>query len=494
MKITTEKRPKSILVMDIEVDQDQVEKGLGRAARRLSQKYAIPGFRKGKAPRFIVENYFGREALLEEASDDLIDRSYKQALKDQGVEPVGQGVIESLETDESFRFKVAVPIAPTVTVTNHRDIRLEFTSEEVTEEIVERSLQQRRDRHVVLQELEEARPARKGDQLAVKLQTSIDGEPLEEYEEDEEIPDSTLVLEPDRLVTGLYEGLLGMQIGDEKVIETVIDDDHASEDVRGKTALFQVQLQGIQERLLPEWDELPVLEEVEGTIEDLRDDTRNQLVENARISAERQLVEKYIEGLVANSEYDIPDVLIHNNAEDILQRQGRQFEQYGITLDQMLQYRNQTREQAIEELLPGAEDDLKERLVLFEVVKLERLDISPDEIQREAQEILGGYDENTQQIIAEKMPEQFLDNVASSVLDRKLRERIIAIATGQAPDLAELEAEDEADGEGGPALIAATEAAEAAEDASAIDEAASAETLETAAGETEEGVTKRSSD
>jgi trigger factor len=467
VKITAEKRPKSLLVLDIELDQDRVEKGLERAARRLAQKYNVPGFRKGKAPRFIIENYFGRAALLEEASQDLIDRSFREALEQENIYPVGQASLESIDPSDTFRFKVAVPVSPTVEVADHRDIRVPLEMEPVTDEAVERTMEMRLENHVALKELEEPRPAQKGDQLTVKLETFVDGESLEKHAEDEEIPDSTLVLEPERLVPELYEGLLGMNVDETREIVAHMPEDHESEDVRNKDVTFKVQLVGIQERMLPDWEELPVLEEFEGTLDDLRADVRKQLEENTRTTAEKNVVDAYIQQLVSQTDYDVPDVMIRETAEEMLDQQNEMFAPYGITLDQMLQYRGQTREGAVDELMPTAEDRLKMRLALQHVVQRERLSIEPEEIEEELSTLLDSYDEATRATIQQTMPEQLYTNVANAVLDRKLRERIVAIATGQAPELPadEETAEEEQEAEDSIAALEDTEGTESSESA-----------------------------
>jgi trigger factor len=460
VKVTAEKHPKSLLVLDIELDQDRVEKGLDRAARRLAQKYTVPGFRKGKAPRFIIENYFGRAALLEEASQDLIDRSFREALEQENIYPVGQANLESIDPSDTFRFKVAVPVSPTVEVANHRDIRVPLEVEPVTDEMVERTMEMRLENHVALKELEEPRPAQQSDQLTVKLETFIDGESLEKHAEGEEIPDSTLVLEPERLVPELYEGLLGMNVDETREIVAHMPEDHESEEVRDKDVTFKVQLVGIQERLLPDWEELPVLEEFEGTLDDLRADVRKTLEEDTRTSAEKNVVDAYIQQLVAQSSYDVPDVMIRETAEEMLEQQSEMFAPYGITLDQMLQYRGQTRDDAINDLMPAAEERLKTRLALQHVVQKEKLSIEPEEIEEELSTLLDNYDEATRATIQQTMSEQLYTNVANAVLDRKLRERIVAIANGEAPELPadeEAIAEDEEEDDASTAAVGDTE-------------------------------------
>jgi trigger factor len=435
VKVTTEKLPKSLLALDIELDKAQLEKGLDRAARRLSQKVNVPGFRKGKAPRFIIENYFGRDALMEEASEDLINNSFKAALEQEGIDPIGPGAVESITSADPFSYRVTVPIAPTITLPDYRAIRADHTIEPVTDDMLARSMDALRDKHVVLKELDEPRPAQQGDQLTVRLESIVDGEPLEEREEDEEIPENSIVLEPGRVVDELYQGLLGANVSDELEISAMMPEDHQSEQVRGKQVTFKVEVTGMQERMLPEWEDLPSLEDFEGSIEELRQKTFSELEDAARQVAERSTLDAYIEQLVAQTEYDMPDVLIENQAHDMLHEQSVQFERYGITLEQMLQYRGKTHDEAVAELLPDAERQLKSTLALQNLVRSEGLRITEDEIESEVSRMVLEYPEAERPGIAQMLASQYRSSVASTVLDRKLRERLLLIAQGKAPEL-----------------------------------------------------------
>jgi trigger factor len=435
VKITTEKLPKSLLSLSIELDKERFEKGLDQAARRLSQKYPIHGFRPGKAPRFMIERTFGREALIEEASEDLINKAFRDALKQENIEPVGQASLQGVTSSEPFVFTVHVPVPPTVTIGDYRSISVPFEVEEVADEQVERAMDVVRERHVVLKEPDEPRPIQEGDQLRVKLETIVDGEPLEERGEDGELREQTLDLVKGRLVDELYEGLLGATVGDTKEVTATMSEDHGNEEVRGKEVTFKVEILGLQERMLPDWEELPTLENFEGTLEELRAKTRADLETAAKSAAERKTLDAYIDELVAQTEYDIPDVMVHELADQLLHDQERQFARYGITLEQMLQYRGQTHDDAVEALLPDAERQTKVTLALREVVGREGLNISPDEINEEVGRLLEDYDEEQRPSVAQMLNTQLINSVANSVLDRKLRERLLAIATGTAPDL-----------------------------------------------------------
>jgi trigger factor len=462
VKVTTEKLPKSLLALDIELDRDQVEKGLDRAARRLSQKVNIPGFRKGKAPRFIVENYYGRSALIEEAYEDLVNKAFKAALDQEQIAPVGQANLENVDFNEApFHFRVTVPVAPTTTLPDYRAIRVPFEARELTDEMLAESLDTRRERHVVLREPEEPRPAQPGDQLTVQLESFLDGEPLEERAEGTLPPESTIVLEPGRLVPGLYEGLIGIAPDEEREVIAHMPADHANENVRDKDVTFKVKLLRLQERLLPEWDELPVLEEFEGTLDELRAKTRDELAENLRLNSERETIDAYVKQLIEQTSYDIPDAMIEQEADDLLHQRGHEFERYGINLEQMLQYRGQTHDQAVEELKPQAEDQLKSTLALREIVRSEGLTADEDEIDAEIAKLLESYEEDQRERAQALLSTQMRPTVAGTVIDKKLRDRLFAIATGVAPEL--------------PAPATTPELADSAADQAETDESAPAQ-------------------
>lgn len=437
MKVTFEKLPKSLLALDIELDQEQVEKGLDRAARRLSQKYNIPGFRKGKAPRFIIENYFGRPALVEEASDELINKAFKAALEQENITPVGRA---NLSPDDvhfdapPFSFRVTVPVDPTTTLPDYRAIRVPYEPREVTDAMLDEAMDTRRERHVVLREPEEPRPAQQGDQLTVQIESFLDGEPLEERAEGAEVPETNVVLEPGRLIPGLFDGLLGIMPGEARDIVAHMPADHENEKVRDQDVAFKVELKRIQERLLPEWDELPVLEELEGTLDELREKTRAELAETLRGNQERETIDAYLKQLVEQTEYDIPDALIEQEADELLHTRGHELERYGITLEQMLQYRGQTHDDAVDELKPEAEERLKTTLALREIVSAEGLVADDHEVSEEVDRLVDTYEEDQRERARDLLSAQLRSTVASSVIDRKLRARLFEIATGTAPE------------------------------------------------------------
>jgi trigger factor len=435
VKITTEKLPGSLIALQIELDKERLERGLDQAARRLSQKYPVHGFRPGKAPRFIIERTFGRQMLIEEASEDLINKAFRDALKQENIEPVGPPSLEGISSSDPFIFTVHVPVAPTVDVGDYRAIHVPLEVEPVTEELVDQAMDVIRERHKVLKELDAPRPVQEGDEIRVRLDTIVDGAPLVEREADEPAPEETLDVVKGRLVEELYAGLLGMNVGETKEITARLSDDHANERVRGKEVTFKVEILQIQERLLPDWEELPTLENFDGTLEELRAKTRAELEQTTREQAEERVLNAYLEQLVAQTSFDIPEVMIRDQAEQLLEREGQQFARYGITLEQLLEYRGLTRDQAIAERMPEAERQVQTNLAVREVLLREGLSASDAEIEREINRLALDYAEDQRERVMGLLRSDMRLTVASIVLDRKFRERLLAIATGTAPAL-----------------------------------------------------------
>ncbi len=486
MKVTTERLPKSLIALDIEPDAALVDRELARAAKRLASKVNIPGFRPGKAPRFIIENYYGKEVIQEEATDEIIQAAFKEALKQEDIEPIAQATIEKLELDP-FRFRVLVPVEPTVTLGDYRAIREDYEEEEITDEIVQEAMDQMRDRHVVLQELEEPRPAQEGDQLEVVMDSFVDGKRLAELEaeaamaededddedddsaedttdevadstsdadadaeesddaesddaddedaEDAEGEETTLILDEKRLVPELYQGLLGAQAGDELSIDATMPEDHSNELIAGKTVTFKVKVNDIKQRILPDWDELPSLEEAEGDLDTLRAKTRERLERNVRDNARRELVNRFIERVVAETEYDVPDAMIRERAHSLLHEQAEQFARYGIDLDRYLELVGKTHEEAVDELLEPAEESLRSTLALRQILRNENLKLEDSEVDEEVERLLEDYKPEQRAIVRQRLEGDLRPTVAASVLDQKLRDRLVEIATGTAPEL-----------------------------------------------------------
>jgi len=459
LKVQTAKLPKSLLQVDVELDHERVEKGLNRAAQRISQKYNVPGFRKGKAPRFIIENYFGREMILEEASQDLVSRGLQEAMEQEKITPVGTPTLISIDPAEPFSFRVNVPISPTVKLPNYHTMRLPLEIETLTPEMLEQALAGLREKHVSLRELDAPRPAQTGDQITAKLRSFLEDEPLDEPSVDEDEPESEIVLEENRILVELYQGLLGINLGEERVITACIPDDHPNVDLRGKNITFKVTISNIRERILPSWEELPGLENTTETAEEFHQRIEQALGEKLRFEAEHKLFDTLIDQIIAQTEYDIPDAMLENVADRILENQGEEFKRYGTTLEQVLKEQGISRDAARQQVMPEAEHQAQLQLAMVEVANQEGIVVSEADIKAEAESWLKTYYQDQDMSAAlQNLPQQFLQGMADAVFQRKVRQCLVAIATSP-----------EAEGEGAPEAEAVPEV-EAAPEAEAAPE------------------------
>lgn len=436
MKVTSERLPRSLMKLTIEVDTTVVEKELDRAARTLSQKVRVHGFRPGKVPRPMLERLYGRQALVEEATESIINASFAQALAQEGVEPIGQASLDDVQfAVEPFVFVVSIPVQPETQIGDYSGFRHELEVPAVTDVVLQRALDDVRERHVVLREPETARAAQKGDLVTAEVDALRDGISINGREPGQPAPSTDLILEPGRLVEGLMEGVVGMSIGENRQIPSIMPDDYSDEKLRGVPVVFDVTVRRIQERILPEWDEIPTLENFEGTLTEFKHKTSDDLAKNASTNAETRVVNAFIEFLIGQAVFDYGDVSIELEADRILRNQEAEYTRYGITAEAVYKQMGQDRSVLLKQLLPQGEERLKSNLVMRAFVIAEGLTVSDEEIDAEIESMVGDYTGEQADTMRALLRNEMVTSVANAVLDKKMRARIIEIATqdGAAP-------------------------------------------------------------
>ena len=437
VKVTSERLPRSMMKLTIELDDATVEKELDRAARSLSQKVRVPGFRPGKAPRAILERFYGRQALVEEASEGMINAGFRGALEQEQIEPVGQANLGDVQFFAvPYTFVVHVPVEPITKIPEYGDYRDPLDVPPVTDEVLQRALDDMRERHVVLREPDEARPAQQGDLVTAEVDVLRDGVSINGRVEGQPAPSTDLILEPGRLIPGLMEGVIGLVVGDQKSIVTTMPDDYSDVDMRGAEVVFEVNVTRIQERILPDWDELPTLENAEGNLADLKQRTSDELAKNARSNAENRVVNGFIDMLVAGTEYDYPEVMIEQEADRVLRTQESEYVRYGTTAEAVYKQMGRKREDLVRQLLPQGETQLKRNLAVKEFVVAEGIVIDDADIDAEIDGMIATYGDDQRDAMKALLRNELLTSVANSALDKKIRARIIELANqagGDAP-------------------------------------------------------------
>jgi trigger factor len=391
--VSTRPEPGSKMVLEIEVPPDEVDRHFATAYRHVAERTRVPGFRPGKAPRQVIDRFVGRGSVLAEAIDHLVQDSYDKALDQTDVIPIDAPDVDidpaSLAEGQAITFTATVPVRPEVTLGAYTDYSFGLEVPDVTDEQVEAVLTELREQQGTLRPID-GRAAQKGDVASVKFAGTIDGEPFEGGSADR-LP---LVIGEDRMIAGWEDQLVGMEIGGTKGFDSTFPDDYRVEDLRGKTAHFEVELLDLREKLLPDLDDefAKSVSDVE-TLEELRAEIRDAMEQRAQAEARHVFGDRIIDFATANATVELPEVMVANEVEIMRDELRTRLAQQRIGLDQYLAMASQTPEQLTEELREPATRRVKTLLVLSAIAEKEGIDATDAEIDAEVASQLERYED-----------------------------------------------------------------------------------------------------
>lgn len=469
MKVTAERIPESQMLLEIELEEERVRRSLDQAARRLSQRFRIPGFRKGKAPRAVVERALSVDAVFEEAAERMVPQALQEAMESEGLEPVAPPSVE-IASREPLTLRATVPLPPTVELGDYRSIAVARPESEYSEEAVEERILAMRRNYAVLQPVE--RPPQLDDRLTADIRAVVD---------EEEILNETAAEFPLREgehigVPGLIERLVGLEVGVQHQLDVDVDEDWDDDEVAGKTVTFEVTIHEVKEEELPDPDDdfaMEVSEEFE-TFADLRGRIAEQLRERADQQVQQQLRSAVLQAAIARATLEYPPALVEHEVEHMRQDFARQMGQDPATF---LRDESEQGEQLLATFRSQAHERVINTLVLQHVTEAEQITVTDEEIEAELEQMLSGVAEA--ETPNEAVRDQLRENIRGSMVRNRTVERLeqIALANhaaglGDGGD-ADEEALDEAPGEG-----AAEEAAPEAEAEAGSDQPEAAESEE----------------
>jgi len=440
--VKTEPRENRQLAVTIEVDQQRVEQELRKAAAKIAQQYAIPGFRKGKAPYHIIVQQVGLQGLYSEFIDELGEELFRKALEQENIQPYAQSSLEDIQLDP-LTYRLVVPLEPTVKLGDYRSLRVEEEPVQVDPAEIDRRLEMYREEYADWREVE--RPCTYGDLVTMDVKSVIVREDGEAGEEGEVVLDETdweVTLDEEHPLepAGLDREILGMRAGEEK--EFVIAWPADSQSIyAGKRAKFFVKIKKVEAYEKPELNDdfAKLVGPDYETLEDLRNAIAESLAEEASKEAQRQYADKVLDALVEISELDYPPVVVEDQIDAMLNDIDRRIRQMGLDgLEAFLQQTGRTIESYREQLRPGATQIARRNLVLSEVIRQEGIEASEEEIEAHVRRMLGTEAEGE---IDPSMRElaDFLRSgpgrpmVISQVLTEKAIQFLEALARGQEP-------------------------------------------------------------
>ena len=414
MKVTAERIPEAQMLLEIELDDARVKKSLDQAARRLSQRFRIPGFRQGKAPRRVVESTLGADAVFEEAAERLIPQALTEALEQEELDPVAQPSVE-VTGREPVTFTATIPLPPVVELGDYQSIAIAKPESEFSEEMLEERLLELRRQHAVLEPVE--REPQLNDRVTADVRAEVEGEEILDQ------PGAEFHLREGSVigVPGLSEKLVGVAVGEQHVIPIDVDEDWDDEEVAGKTVIFTVTIHDVKSEELPDPDDdfaMEVSDEFE-TFADLRERIGSGLREQTERQAEEQFSQAVMQAAVDRATLEYPPALVEHEIEHMRQDFARQMGQDPATF---LRDSSEQGEQLLASFRTQANERVINTLVLQNISEAEGIEVLDEEVTADLQQMLAGMptqdSAQTEQMLQD-------EGIRANVQSRLVRERTI---------------------------------------------------------------------
>ena len=394
MSSKLEKLEKNVATLEITVSAEKLEEGIAKAYIKNAKKFNIPGFRKGKAPRKLIEKYYGEGIFYEDAINEVCPEAYEEAIKEHNLEPVDRPSIDILEIEsgKGIVFKAEVTVKPEVELGQYKGIEVEKKEYNVTDEDVENELEILRNRNARIIDVTD-RPVKRGDIVTIDFKGFIDdkefdGGSAENYK---------LEIGSGRFIPGFEEQLIGATIGNEVDVNVTFPEDYRSEELAGKPALFKVTVKEIKEKeLLPLDDEFAKDVSEFDTLEELKADIKRKKLEEAERMAKNEYENDLIKKVVQNAKVDIPEVMIDNQIESMIRDFDYQLRFQGLDLDSYMKYMNISYEEMKQSYKEAAEDRVKTQLVMEAITKAENIEVTDEELEAEVEKTAKQYNQDVE--------------------------------------------------------------------------------------------------
>ena len=381
MSVQVENLEKNMAKLTIEVAAEEFEKAVQAAYMKNKNKITIPGFRKGKAPRVMIEKMYGAGIFFEDAANALIQREYPKAAEESGLDIVSYPEIDvvQVEKGKSFIFTAEVAVKPEVTLGEYKGLEVEVTPVEVTEEEVAAELRKEQENNSRTISVED-RAVVDGDNVVLDFEGFVDGVAFEGGKG----TDHPLTIGSGSFIPGFEEQLVGAEIGVEKEVNVTFPEDYHSAELAGKPAVFKCTVKKIEVKELPELDDDFAQDVSEfDTLEEYKADVKKNLEEKKADAAKRAKEDAAVEAVVANASMDIPEAMIEAQVNQQLNDFVSRMQAQGLTMEQYMQFTGATPEALKEEMKPQAIKRIQTRLVLEKVAEVENIQISDEKVQEE---------------------------------------------------------------------------------------------------------------
>ena len=414
MSLQVEKLEHNMAKLTIEVPAEDVEKALQAAYLKERKRISLPGFRKGKVPRQMIEKMYGPEVFYDEAANHMISEAYGKAYDECELEIVSQPKVEvtQLEKGKPFIFTAEVAVKPEVTLGEYKGLKVDKVSVEVTDEEVDAEIEKERERNARTVEVTD-RAVQDKDEVTLDFEGFVDGEAFEGGKGE----DYPLTIGSGAFIPGFEDQLIGAEIGKEMEVKVTFPEEYQAKELAGKEAVFKCTVKAIKAKELPELDDefaSDVSEEGE-TMDEYKAEVRGKIKERKEREAKEKKENQTVEQAVANAEIDLPEPMVDLQARQMADDFARRIMQQGMSLEQYFQFTGLSEEKMMEELKPQAEKRIRTRLVLEAIVAAENIEVSDERLEEELKKMADAYQmevDKLKEFMGENEKKQMKEDIA----------------------------------------------------------------------------------
>ncbi|MBE5979797.1 MAG: trigger factor [Paenibacillaceae bacterium] len=396
MSLQVEKLEKNMAKLTVEVPAEEFEKALTAAYNKNKGRFNIPGFRKGKAPRAMVEKMYGVGVLYEDAVNEALDATYGDAVEESGLDIVSRPEISvvQVEKGQNLIYTATVAVKPEVTLGEYKGIEVTKATAEVTEEDIEAELKKVQEQNSRLVTVED-RAVEDGDQTVIDFEGFVDGKPFDGGKGE----DYPLTIGSHSFIDTFEEQLIGKNIGEACEVNVTFPNEYHSTELAGKPAMFKVTVKEVKRKELPELNDEFAGEVSEyDTLEEYKNDIKEKVAERKQKAAATENEDHVVEKVVENAAMDIPEPMIDSQVNNMVNDYARRMQSQGLSLDQYMKFTGMTIETLREQMKPQALKRIETRLVLEAVAKAENIVVSDEAVEKEIATMAESYKMEVSQI------------------------------------------------------------------------------------------------
>lgn len=422
MSVQVEKLEKNMAKLTIEVSAAEFEKALEDAFLKNKNKISVPGFRKGKVPRQMVEKMYGPEIFYEDAANALIPDAYSKALDECEEDIVSSPEIDvtQIEKGKSFIFTATVALKPEVKLGKYKGVKVEAAEVTVTDEEVDTKIEKERENNARTIEVTD-RPVKDGDMTVLDFEGFVDGVAFDGGK-GENYP---LTIGSGAFIPGFEEQLVGAEIGKEVEVNVTFPEDYQAEELKGKAAVFKCTIKEIKEKELPALDDEFASEVSEfDTLEEYKKDVKETLTIEKEKAARDAKEAAVIDAIIADSDMDIPEAMVTTQQKQMIDEFAQRMQMQGLSMEQYFQFTGATLDKMMEQVKPQAETRIKSRLVLEAVAAKEGIEATEEDYEEEIKTMAEVYQMEPDKI-KEMLPEKSVKGIKEDIAVKKAAEFVV---------------------------------------------------------------------